>query len=211
MYCVHDGLRTVALNFLLENLIALNSPNTPQITNFAAAQAIDPTRDFTLYWTNIVAQTAPAYQLIVLDAAGQTVFTTGLKQAADTAATISANTLPPGTNLQGILTFANPNLPDTNSYPGAIGLAAMAKNTTFPLVTRPSPARPHLTLLPPVGEQFHFRSDGESNHLYQVLASPDFLAWTNLLSSNSVSGVLEFIDPGSIGLTRRFYRVKVGQ
>jgi hypothetical protein len=154
-------------------------------------------------------------QLLILDAGSNVVysspapFSTGGLNQNSSSKTIPPNTLPPGTNFVGHLEFAQPGLPDTNSYPGAVGIAAFAKDTAFPLTTRATPLRPSLQIwsgsTPLV---VHFT--GETNRNYHLQASTNLAgtAWSDLLITN-VSAA-SFTDAQSVVLPSRFYRVQVG-
>jgi hypothetical protein len=156
-------------------------------------------------------------QLTILDASSNLVFATsapfqpGALNGASTSATIPAYALPAAASLTGHLTIANPGNPNTNSYPGAFGAAALANDTQFPLITRPAPPRPQLHVLPRSAGQFQLGLTGETNRLYQVQASSDLLAWTNLFTTNCLTGIFTYTDADSSNRFLRFYRGKVGQ
>ncbi len=220
MYTTNDGTRSVALNFFLgfpPLAYQIPSPTTPHLTNFAAAQAIDTTRDFQLGWSSLGGNTLTIVQLTVFDAVSNLVymssapFQTGALSGASFSAVIPAYALPPGTNLIGHLTVANPGLPNTNSYAGATGISAVAKDTQFSLATRPAPLPPRLTALPSPATAFALRLEGESNRLYQIEATPDFQSWTSLFITNSETGLFDFTDSDSAAHPWRFYRAKTGQ
>jgi hypothetical protein len=75
----------------------------------------------------------------------------------------------------------------------------------------PAPASPRLEPLPWDAGMFQFLVTGETSRLYQVQASLDLKVWTNILSTNSLTGVFSYSDPDSLTAGRQFYRVKVGQ
>ena len=124
------------------NLPADDYPHTPQIANFAAAQAVAATNDFTLTWTAFTGGTASDYIHVEIDdTSTQTVFQTpGIAQAGslngtNTAVLIPANTLAPGTNYIGRVMFYQPTASDTNSIPGALGSIGYYQETWFNLST----------------------------------------------------------------------------
>ncbi len=219
MYTTDDGVKSGALSFyLLPPFVAISPPSTPHLTNFSAAQAIDTTRDFQLGWSSLGASTLAILQLSVLDLASNLVYMTpapfqsGALSGASFAATIPAYALPPGTNLMGHLTIANPGLPNTNSYAGATGVPALAKDTQFSIVTRPSPLPPRLTVLSAAGPgDLALRLEGEPDRIYHIEAGSDFTGWTNLFTTNSQNGVFDFVDTTANATRVRFYRGKVGQ
>lgn len=218
MYTVNDGVKSGALSFyLLPPLFAISQPVTPHLTNFSAAQAIDTTRDFQLGWSSLGGSTLAIVQLSVLDLASNLVymspapFQPGALNGTSLGAVIPAYALPPGTNLMGHLTIANPGFPNTNSYVGATGVPALARDTQFSIVTRAAPVPPRLSVLSAPGAgDFVLHLEGEPNRLYQIQAGNDFTSWTNLFSTNSANGIFNFIDANP-PLRGRFYRGKVGQ
>jgi len=212
----NDGLHTALLNFFLF-LTPLSYPAAPRLTDLAAAQAVDTTADFTLDWNGLGGSSLTIVQLTVMDASSNVLFMTpaplqtGALNGSATSARIPAYTLPPGGELIGHLTVANPGLPNTSSYPGATGVAALATDTQFPLTTRPAPAPPGLEVLPPQAGQFQLQLTGETNRIYQILASTNLLGWTNLFTTNCPSGRFQFTDTNSPSHSARLYRAKVGQ
>jgi len=216
MYTANDGVRSGAVNFFLF-VLPVSYPVTPQLTNLTAAQDIDTTRDFQLGWNSLGGSSLAVVQLTILDGASNLVYASaapfqpGALGGASFSAVIPAYALPPGTNLVGHLTVGNPGAPNTNSYPGTIGIAALAKDTRFPLTTRATPREPYLQVLPPQGSQFRLRLSGETNRIYQILAGPDLVSWTNAITTNCPAGVFDYTDPNPMSAGSRFYRGKVGQ
>ena len=213
MHTVNDSNRSVRLSFPTFT----GYPGTPQIANLPAAQVIDTTIDFTLRWNSLGGTPLTIVQLLVFTPGSNLVFSTpapfqtGALTYTSTQVIIPANTLPAGTNLEAHLIVANPNIPDTTSYSGAVGIAALSKDTSFPMATRGAPAQPRLEVLTPSGGQFQLRLAGEPVRTYQIQATGDFQTWDTLLTTNSASGVVNFTDSQSSGFTRRFYRGHVGQ
>ncbi len=216
MATTNDGVRSVALNFYLV-VVPLSYPVTPQLTNLAAARDIDSTRDFQLGWDSLGGSTVAIVQLSIMDSASNLVylseepFETGALTGASFSTVIPADTLPPGANLMGHLSIGNPGLPNTNSYPGAIGVAALGKDTQFPLTTRAAPPPPQLEILPPQAGYLRMRLCGETNRIYQIQDSADLLTWTNNFTTNCLQGVFEYTSPIPFSAGTRFYRGKVGQ
>jgi hypothetical protein len=208
---INDGTRTASPYYLG----LLGSPTTPQITNLLAAQAVDTTCDLTLRWPPS-GGSLDIVQLSVLDAGSNIVFTsplpfsTGALSGASSAGTIPANTLPPGTNLTGHLTFGKPHVPDTNSYPGALGVVALARDTAFPIVTRPAPVRPVLKPKMLGGGACQLTFTGESNRFYHLQATTNWTSWPDLFVTNLPGTQGSFTDSEAAGLKRRFYRIQVG-
>lgn len=215
MHTVHDGLRSVNLNFT--TAVLQGAPPTPALSNAAwtAAQAIDTAAPFTLRWT-ASGGVADAVQVIVNDAASNVVFTSpaplapGSLTGASNAVVIPAHTLPAAAALVGHLTFLRPGLPETNGYPGAIGVAALVKDTEFPMLTRTAPTPPVLEVVSLHPPPFRLRFIGESNRLYRIQASADLVAWGDIFTTNSPTGTGVYTDTGSGLVDERFYRIQVG-
>ena len=216
MSTVNDGTKSVTLSWTILGF-PIGYPPTAQVIGFPEAQDIDHTQDFTLRWTASGGNALDIVQVLVMDGSSNLVFaspvpfTPGALNGTSTSVVIPANTLPPDTVLQAHLAVARPALPNTNDYVGTIGVPALAKDTGFSMRTRPVPRPPLLELAPRVANQFLLRLRSESNRLYQILATEDFLTWTNLLITNSASGTFDFTDPEFTNFARRFYRGKVGQ
>ena len=209
---VNDGPRTASPYYFVT---LFGTPTTPQITNLLSAQAVDTTCDLTLRWSPS-GGSLDIVQLSVLDAGSNVVFTsplpfsTGALSGASSACTVPANMLPPGTNLTGHLTFGKPHFPDTNSYPGAFGVVALARDTAFPIVTRPAPVRPLLTPKMLTGGACQLTFTGESNRFYHLQATTNWLTWLELFVTNLPGTQGSFTDSEAAGLNRRFYRLQVG-
>lgn len=116
-------------------------PNTPQIANYTAAQAIDRTKEFVLNWNAFEGATANDYiQLTVLNADGNVVFQTGwpgqttVLNGTARSVTIPPNRLAAGNN-RGLLTFTRTATRTTTALAGATGLITAAKETLFSLRT----------------------------------------------------------------------------
>jgi hypothetical protein len=215
MYTTNDGIRSGSVNFFLL-FLPVNHPTTPQVTNFAAAQTIDATRSFPLTWDSLGGSTLAVVQLTVLDGASNVVFASpapfqpGALNGASTGYVIPAYSLPAGTNLQGHLSIGNPGTPNTNSYPGATGIAALAKDTQFPLVSRPAPRAPVLSLREQASQAV-VQLSGESNRLYELFVSSNLLNWSTLYTTDCSSAGFSYTDPQPATNPARFYRAKVGQ
>lgn len=211
MQTAHDGAQSGSVSYWL-----VTTPPTPEVSNLDQAQAIDTTADFTLQWSLAGGTLLDIVELLVVDARSNFVFASpapfqpGALNGASTAGLIPANTLPPGADLFGHLVIARPGLPNTNSCPGAIGIAALAKDVAFPLAARPAPAPPRLLVISSNAAPFQLRVLGETNRNYHLQATADFGSWQELWATNSPTGCWDFTDPQSAAAARRFYRVRVG-
>lgn len=124
------------------NLPTDNYPSTPQVSNFAAAQTLDSTSDFTLTWIAFSAGTSNDFIMVdIADALDADVFATpdfdqtNALNGTVTHVVIPGGTLAPGTNYTGRLIFGKRTALDTNTVPGAVGITAYFKQTEFPVTT----------------------------------------------------------------------------
>jgi hypothetical protein len=209
---VHDGTRTVTFN-----LAGDTYPPVPRISNFAATQAIDPAQGFHLTWDPIPGATGSNFiQVEIDDARGDNVFGTpgptepGALNDTATAVTIPRSTLAPGQTYYARLLFAKISHRDTNSYPGALGVAGYYRNTMFQLQTLQPPA--------PVFVNFGMRDGRLQTQLitvagltYTIEISTNLMAWTPLLTTNVTTSVITLVYPEPItGFPKLFFRAKVG-
>ena len=84
----------------------------------------------------------------------------------------------------------------------------MLRDTEFPLVTHPAPVPPRLTVISADSAPFQLRYTGESNRIYHLQGTEDFVTWTDLLVTNLATAV--YTDLRSDLFSWRFYRVQVG-
>jgi hypothetical protein len=213
---VNDGTHVGSLSFyLLPPFVAITPPPTPTINNLPAAQTIDHTGDFTLQWGSLGGSSLTIVQLLVLDSASNSVyespapFQPGALDGTATSAVIPANALPPGATLTAHLAAANPGFPDTNSYAGAVGISVLAKDTQFPMVTRPAPPTPLLAISATSTQATVQAMALETNRIYHLLASTNLVSWTELSVTNPVGTNAGFPDPIG-GTPARFYRMRIG-
>lgn len=210
MGTVNDGNKVATLNY--SGLVLLGTPATPQVTNFAAAQAIDHTADFTLRFNASGNPTFDLVQVIITDTASNGIFASpapfsaGALSGASNSVVIPGYTLPAGATLVGHLSFVRPAGLVTNTYPGAVGVPAVLRDTEFPLVTRPAPPAPALEILS--HPFFQLRCTGESNRTYHLQAASDLSTWADVLVTNSPA--FTYTDTNSLLLPHRFFRVRVG-
>jgi hypothetical protein len=208
----NDGVKTASLNFYIL-FIPISYPPTPQITNLASAQTIDNTRNFELKWNSLGGSELSLVQLLIVDRSSNVVFlsplpfTPGALDGTSLGAVIPANTLPGDEELIGHLAVGNPGLPNTNSYPGAVGIPSLGKDTEFRIKTRPSPAPPVVEIRSVMPMELLI--SGESDRLYQVEASEDLKDWTNVGSFFGSAMPTSFRDDAPPA-ARRFYRIRVG-
>jgi hypothetical protein len=137
------------LDTSLESTISMSVsdvPPAPMLTNYDAAQAIDPGHDFTLQW-NALPATAPGpfIQLSIQDTYGKLIFAAPnqcVSRTLDPSATsvvIPANTFRPGVLYQGVLEFGYNFYYDTNALPSTVGDGYVLRATSFQLQTSFAP------------------------------------------------------------------------
>jgi hypothetical protein len=216
LYAMGDGLQYPVLS-----MPSAAYPNPPQVSNFAAAQAINPLSPFTLQWNSIPGATTNDYLWVfATDSGGNTVISTPNPSANAAAAlnglatsvVIPTNTFHAGQAYTGWITLFHTTSVNTNEYPGATGVTLVAAATSFPLALASSAPRPRLDLATKLsGTQFNFQLSGTAGQNYTVQVSTNLAStnWSTLLVTN-LSASPVFIQDNQASSKQRFYRVKVG-
>jgi hypothetical protein len=129
---VHDGVKTVT-----NSLPASVYPNTPHVSNYDAAQAMNPVAGFTLTWDAFTGGTAgDIIQVKIDDPSNNTIFSSGFTlTGTSTSIVIPANTLAPNQTYEGSVGFYKFISVNSNSIPGAVGRTVFWKKTRFNLQT----------------------------------------------------------------------------
>ena len=124
------------------NLSADNYPNTPQVSNFTAAQSVNSTTNFIVTWNVFTGGSSLDFiTLSVDDSLGNTAFSTpdigdvGALDGTATSVVITGGMLQVGMTYTGRVLFVKRTTTDTNSIPGALGLAGFFTQTEFPIIT----------------------------------------------------------------------------
>lgn len=214
---VHDGPRFPVLS----NPPAAY-PNPPHVSNFAAAQSINPLSPFTLQWDPISgATTNDSLWVFVTETGGNVVFSTP-KPSTDrlaalsgtaTSVVIPTNTFQPGHAYWGWITYFRTTSVNLTAYPGAAGATVVAAATTFPLAL-PSASLPVLSQPTRISAtQFGFLLSGATGQNYTLLfatnVSRPLSNWTTVLITNLTSSQV-FIQDNQATNKQRFYRVRLG-
>jgi hypothetical protein len=196
-------------------------PTAPRVSNFTAAQAINPANPFTLQWSNPAdATTNDVIWVRIADYNGSIVFctpypptnhSTSLRGTA-ASVVVPADTLQLGSTYTGVIGFYRVTSANTTSYPGAMGVTLVAAETSFSLAA-PS-ALPVLSQPTRISAtQFGFLLSGAAGTNYTVLASTNaalpLANWSPVLTTN-LPGSSAFIQDNQATTQRRYYRVKVG-
>jgi hypothetical protein len=192
-------------------------PPIPRFANYAAAQAVDPTNDFTLEWTPVPgAGTNDALALQIADNTGTIVFSapnTCLDIALPvTAASIvvPAGTLVVGQSYQATLSFFHVTDHQADSVTAEVGVAALGSVTRMPLVAMAGAAPasaavfslvrvsdPHTGLLQLTVSPSH-------DYVIQTALSPTG-PWTPFSTNQSPVGSLNVpFDPSMLGAAQFF-------
>lgn len=217
---VHDGAKALPLTLTGNTYPA----TTPHISNFAAAQAIDPCANFTLAWDAFSGGTTNDYIQVEIDAAGgsgNSLFQTahfvgqpGALNGTNISVVIPRNTLMPGRSYDGRLLFVR-GVVNSNSYTGVLGVGGYHKQTQFTLKTTGTAIRPHLDLTADFqfGSQVYLHLTGEINQDYTIEWTEDLKnpSWSPLISFTAYDGTFDWYDNPPGNSARRYYRVHEGQ
>jgi len=189
----------------------LAQPNAPQIANFAAVQAVDSTKPFTMSW-NAFSNRVGTNQIFVsvgYDACAGTGFSTNLPGTA-TSTTIPAGALQPGTNYTNSTLGFLSAIGTSSASPKYTTGAVRTSVTSFTLTTIGGSGSGSLSLANPVwsGGALTFAiTDSPGKNItveYSTTLAPG--SWTPLVSTNSGSGTVTITDTPSKKFPVRFYR-----
>ncbi len=189
----------------------ITQPNTPQIANFAAVQAVDSTKPFTLNW-NAFSNRIDTNEIFVnigynpCTGAG---FVTNLPGTA-TATTIPAGALLPGNNYSNSsLGFIN-TTGISNASPKYTAGSVRSSVTSFTLTTIGGSGSGSLNLAKPAwsGGILSFDITAPTNKTITVQYSATLKpgSWTTLITTNSGTGTVTVTDTPSKTVPSRFYR-----
>jgi hypothetical protein len=212
LYGLHDGLR-----FPVLSMPTPVYPNPPHLSNFAAAQSLNPLAAFTLQWDAIPgATTDDNLWVFITDATGNPVFSTpyppmdlaGSLKGTATFVVIPTNTFQLGHAYVGTITFFRTTSVNTTGYPGAVGVTVVAVQTWFPLAM--ASASPLLSEPAKLSDtQFSFHLSGIAGQNYTVQYSTTLTDWNTLYVTNAPVNSFLLIDFTATN-AQRFYRVLVG-
>jgi len=212
LYGLHDGLR-----FPVLSMPPPVYPNPPHVSNFAAAQSLNPLAAFTLQWDAIPGGTAnDTLWVFITDTNGNPVFSTpyppmdlaGSLKGTATSVVIPTNTFQSGHAYVGTITFFRTTSVNTTGYPGAVGVTVVGVQTWFPLATASaSPVLSQPTKLS--STQFSFQLSGIAGQNYTVQYSTTLTDWNTLYVTNAPANLFLLIDLTATN-AQRFYRVLVG-
>jgi methionine-rich copper-binding protein CopC len=186
-------------------------PNAPQVSNFAAAQAVDSTEPFKLSW-NAFSNRAGTNEIFVnigYDQCAGTGFITNLPGTA-TSTTIPAGALLPASNyVNSTLGFISTTGTSSDSPKYTAG-AVRSSVTSFTLTTIGGTGSGSLSFSNPVwsGGKLTFAITASPGKTITVQYSTTLEAgsWTTLLTTNSGSGTVTVTDTPSKTVPFHFYR-----
>jgi hypothetical protein len=203
-------------------------PNPPTLVNFAGAQAIDATKDYTLSWSPFITGGVVDFigVNVISDFTG-TVFKSedfGCPGALDGTATsilIPSNTLSSNTTYRADITFVKVYTYETNSSTGNALLAGTEAETEATLVTgpivapAPAPVLTNAALLPGGSVRFDITTtpglqyivEYTSQPLSQVIADPN--GWDPILTTNAPGNLLSVTNTPPGGGAEGYYRAIV--
>lgn len=209
----HDGEQTMRLA-----IGAGNYPNAPTVLDFAATQAIDGSKPFTVRWDPMTGGTSADFIELFIEGELACYFETpfagepGALDGTATSVTIPAGYLPPGRTLECELAFVRVTDSDETSYPGAAGFAGFVSATEFEIRTIGEPMRPQVTV-EHGGNQAMVTVTGEVGFLYELRASDDLQNWTPVWTDfiggecEGFLGSFDFFED-ALGAPQRFYQVQ---
>ncbi len=193
---------------------AYAQPNAPQVSNWAAAQTINPSLPFTLTWNAFTGGGSTDYVSVVVGNKFQTggFGQTNALPGTATSVTIPANTFSASSNYLADLAFYHAVIVTNGSY---YTLAYVASITSFNLsTTGSSAAAPVFTNAAWSGGTFGFNiltSPGQTvTVIYNTNLSSAFSSWPILLTTNSAGSIAHISDPHSATNKTLFYRARNG-
>ena len=211
IYTAHQGTRTIQLP-----INGYLYPNVPHINNYSAAQAIDPTKSFTLRWDPFQGGTTNDYiYAAVTDPAGNIVddskrFTSSSAlDGTDTSYKISSDTLAVAKSYVGNVTFERILSLDDKSYPGVPGYSGFFSRTILGLSTRAAapPAFTRFILNPSGKMEATFTSIAGAS--YNIETSTDLKHWAVAATVTASNSQTTWVDP--LAHPTCYYRVVATQ
>lgn len=202
---VHDGYRAFALN-----LAADLFPAAPQVTDWAAAQSVNPAAGFTLSWAPFTgASGSDDIRVQAVDSLGNVVSSVRLPYTA-TNSVFPAATFQSGQSYQVGLRFRHSTNVDNTLYLGAAGSERFDSATLINLSTTGGGAVPVslgvVNTNSAAGPQLLLT--GQTGLRYAIDASTNLQSgsWVPLVTNTAVGGQFIFTDSQSSKFPARFYR-----
>ncbi len=191
-------------------------PGAPQISNYSAAQSVNPAQAFPLTWDAFTGGTAADVISVTIGSAFATapVGTSNALPGTATSLEIPANTLRPGSNYDCFIGFYHINLGNHTSA-GYTTAAYRFSSTEFNLSTTSGAMMPVvLTNASWNGHAFNFNVSsaiGQSVIVeYNTGGGPFSNLWQTLLAATNATGVLQVTDSAHTASPSVFYRARIG-
>jgi hypothetical protein len=194
---------------------SLPQPPAPQVSNFAASQAVDATQPFTLTWSPFTGGSASDFIFVTVGPFSTPQPTTdGALPGTATSTVIPANTFQPGNSYNGYVTFYHYNIA-TNKAAGYVTLAIRFATTQFDLNTIGTGgggAGPiNLTSPSFNGTTFSFDVDSDLGQALIVQYATDLAGpWSLLQATTNTTGTVSISDSAHHSGGHVFYRVIAG-
>ena len=193
---LHDGTRNLALS-----LVGDLYPNTPHLSNFAAAQALDSGAYFLFTWDGLTGGNSNDFvQLHIEDNQGNKVFETpdigetGALDGRGTAALVPPRTFAAGQTYQAYIYFAKAVTHDTTTYPGAFGFSGYYKRTKASIQTAATASQAQVKVYG-LSKTRRFQQDGSGAPVVQLTKTYNFEAFADTGTPGAVRS-LSLVLPG---------------
>ena len=189
-------------------------PNAPHLSNYASAQAVNPSQPFTLSWDAFSGGTANDYIYVTVGNAWKTPdpLEPGALNGAATSATIPAGTLQPNTAYDVDLGFYRYSWASNGTYTTAANRATVTR-LTLSTIEAVAP-RPVVTNLAWDANGISFEIETTPGQTLTVISAADptlpVAQWPVLLTTNAPDTRVRVADPRSKTSPAIFYRVRNG-
>lgn len=194
----------------------LQQPNAPQVSNFAAATAIDPAKPFTLTWAPFQGGTAGDFISVIVGDVFQTgdIGETNALKGTATSVTIPAGTLAPQTTNAATLSFWR-YVATTNIALAQDTVAYRVSMTQFDLITgEPGGSGTSLVIenAARAGNQFVLETATTPGQIVTLEKSTSLLpnGWQKVTTTNSPGSRVRFSVPLESQAGATLYRLKDG-
>jgi hypothetical protein len=204
------------LNLTFPTTTALALPNAPHVSNYSAAQAINPALAFTLTWDPFTAGTVTDYVSLLIQSSGPDVFrspdvlTQGALNGTSTSVNIPAGTLQSGSNYTGSLSFFKSILTTNSSGDNTTWVARVA-STTFNVATFGGGPLV-ITNCGILGSNLVFNVRCQPSQTFTIYSASNLTTapWFPRLTTNATGTLVRFLDPSATTNRTMFYRIKNG-
>jgi hypothetical protein len=187
-------------------------PTAPRVINYAAAQLLRPSSNFTVQWTPFAGGTENDNIVLSIRLQGSSnVFSTpvfgqpGALDGTATSVVIPANTFATGGVYNATLTFAKITGVDFLQYFTVPGVSAYATATDLRMRAISTPL---LTITNTAAGVAQLRFNSDPGRAYDIRASTNLTNWNSLIVTTAVANTTIFLDTNSPPLTNRFYRLQ---